>query len=682
MDFPRILEKLELAWKGEDQEVLWWSKRKDGSIFPKRLHMRKGIYFGQEVLLCSGQNIQKNYEYEQEIIRSEKKYKNLINKTIFGIIIFKDSRVVFANERALDILKYNSIKEINGFNHFQIIKSDQANLQNDREYSVLSGKDVPLLEMELIDANGDIVFVESIPSKIDFEGEECTLESFVEITDRKKVEEVTREVEEHKVDNDSLRVQLEQNRIIQRRLKNSQSYSEGIIESSLDMIFTTNITGQINKMNSAAKKKFQYEREEIIQQPFGLLLNNQKEENKITEKLNLNNSYSGDIEMRRKDGSVFPALLSVSKLFNTDGTFLGIMGISRDISEIVSKEEEIKKQASKLNSVIESSSHYFFTVNKNYRFTSFNKLYKEDVKENYNIELELFDDFFSLVKIAQERNDITKEYWKNIFDKVFKGESIKFEIERKNINGIIYYREIYVNPVVGEDGDVVEISGIGHDITQKKLNEKELTNSLKEKEILLKEVHHRVKNNMQVISSILSLQSSYVTDEHVLEVLKESRNRIAAMASIHERLYRTTNLSDIRFSSYVKDLVESLVNTYELQDTSVELVFSLDEVFLSLNRAIPCGLVLNELISNSLKYAFRGRKTGKIEISLIGKPDKISLSLADNGVGIPEGISVENTDTLGLQLVSTLVEQMEGELHLERENGTRFIISFDTKQEA
>lgn len=681
MDFPAILQKLELSWKGQDQEVLWWSKRKDNSTFPKRLHIRKGIYFGQEVLVCSGQNVQKNLDYERQILRSEKKYRNLINKTIVGIIIFRDKKVVFANERALDILKYNSISEIIGLNQYKILKFDQPNLQNDRETAIFSGKKVPLLEFELIDVNGNSVFVESIPTKIDFEGEECILESFVEITDRKKIEAVKKEVREQKVDNDSLRIQLEQNRIIQRRLQNSQSYSEGIIESSLDMIFTTDTEGKIDKINSAAKSQFQYERVDVIRKPFGLLLKDKELEKEIIEKLNISNSYSGEIRMKRKDGSTFPALLSISQFFNTEGTFLGIMGISRDITEMVSKEQEIKKQASKLTAIIESSSHYFFTVNKNYRFTSFNQLFKDDIRYNYNVDLELFDDFFSLVKIAQKRNKVEEEYWKNIFDRAFSGESVEFEVDRKNVNGVGYYREMYINPIVGERGVINEVSGIGHDITQKKLNEIELTNSLKEKEILLKEVHHRVKNNMQVISSILSLQSSYVTDDHVLEVLKESRNRIDAMASIHERLYRTTNLSDIRFSSYVKDLVESLVNTYELLDTSVELVFSLDEVFLSLNHAIPCGLILNELISNSLKYAFKGQKKGKIEITLISKLGKISLSLADDGVGIPEGINAQTTDTLGLQLVSTLVEQMEGTLYLDRQDGTKFIISFDTKPE-
>lgn len=681
MDFPKMQESIKLARAGIDQDVLWWSKRKDGSVFPKRLHIRKGIYFGQEVLMCSGQNIQEYYDYEQEILKSEQKYKNLINKTIFGVIIFTKGKIVFANERALDILKYKSIYDINGFDQSKIIKTSQLDWQQDRERSVMSGEDVPLLEFELIDSNGDSVVVESIPTKIDFDGEECILESFVEITDRKKVEEVKKQVLEHKVDNDSLRIQLEQNRVIQRRLQNSQSYSEGIIESSLDMIFTTNTKSQINKINSAAKNHFQYQQKEIIKKSFGMLFSNPKFEEEIIENLNLYNSYSGDVVMKRKDGSTFPALLSVSQLFNTEGTFLGIMGISRDITELVSKELEIKKQASKLNSVIESSSHYFFTLNRNYRFTSFNKLFKDDVKKNYNVELELFDDFFDLVKIAQDRNVLSVEYWKNIFGKAFNGESVEFEIERNSIKGETYYREIYIHPIEDENGVIEEISGIGHDVTQKKLYEIELKKSLNEKEILLKEVHHRVKNNMQVISSILSLQSSYVTDKYVLDVLMESRNRIAAMASIHERLYRTTNLSDIRFSSYVQDLVESLVNTYELSEISVEVVFSLDEVFLSLNHAIPCGLILNELISNSLKYAFKGRKAGKIEVVLISKSEKISLSLADDGVGIPKDISVENTDTLGLQLVSTLVEQMEGKLLLERNNGTKFIISFDTKQE-
>lgn len=681
MNFPEIMEKIRIAWQGIDQDFLWWSKRKDGSVFPKKLHLRKGKYFGKDVLICSGQNIEKDYEFREELVRSEKKYKDLINNILFGILIYKGTKIVFANQKALHILKYRSFEKLVGLNRNKIFNSSEFDILNKRQAAIYAGEEVGLREFQLKDYYGEYIFVESNPTLIEFEGEECVLASFVEITDRKEAEEAAKKLLKHESANDSLREQLEQNRQIQRRLQNSQSYSEGIIESSLDIIFTTDISGNINKMNSAGKKQFLFSKEDFIKKPFEMLLNDKVLADKILEKLTLSNSYSGELELKRKDGSIFPAFLSISHLFNTDGTFLGIMGVSRDISEIVAKEKEIKKQALKLNSIIETSSHFFFTLNKNYRFTSFNKLFYKDIKKNYNFEVELYDEFIRLIEEVQKTNDVEVNFWLPIFEKAFKGESSEFEIERKNIDGTAYFREIYMNPILDENGNIQEISGIGHDITQKKLNELELTNSLKEKEILLKEVHHRVKNNMQVISSILSLQSAYVTDQGVLNVLRESRNRIAAMASIHERLYRTENLSDIKFSTYIKDLAESLVNTYELSNTSVELVFSLDEVFLSLNTAIPCGLILNELISNSLKYAFEGRPAGKIEIKLISESEKISLSLADDGIGIPENIKIDKTDTLGLQLVSTLVEQIEGKLHLEQKNGTKFIISFSTNTE-
>ncbi|MBL4709857.1 MAG: PAS domain S-box protein, partial [Flavobacteriales bacterium] len=679
MDFNAAVNKVNAAWKGKDQDIFWWSKRKDGSSFPKKLHVKKGVYFGKSVLICSGKNIQNDFEYEQQLLKNEKKYKELINRTIFGTLIFKDEKVVFANQTTINILKYNDIEDLLGVHREKLFALDTDDRLLRRAEYILEGKELPLKEFEMIDAYGESVFVESKPTLIEFEGEQCVFSSFVEITDRKRVEVAEQKFMLQKSANKTLQVQLEQNRQIQRRLQNSQSYSEGVIESSLDMIFTTDIKGKINKLNSSAKKQLQLEKEDFIKKPFEILLSDKKKGIKILEQLNRTNSFSGEVNLKRKDASVFPAFLSISHLFNIDGTFMGIMGISRDISELISKENEIKKQASKLNAIIESSSHYIFTVNRNFRITSFNDLFRKDIIEKNGIEIELFDSFFDVLR--ENKEDATS-FWKEKFSDSFKGKSQKFEVKSNSIEQEPFYREIYLNPVLSENGEIEEISGIGHDTTQKKLNELELTNSLNEKEILLKEVHHRVKNNMQVISSILNLQSSYVTDQRVLDALRESQNRIRAMASIHERLYRTKNLSDIKFSSYIKDLAESLVNTYELSNTSVKLVFSLDEVFLSLNTAIPCGLILNELISNSLKYAFKDRNEGVIDIKLIREREKISLSLSDDGIGIPDNVNVENTDTLGLQLVYTLVEQIEGELKVERLNGTTFTFAFNVNMGA
>ena len=681
-DFDDVFKKINLAWEGKDQQLLWWSRRKDGSIFPKDLHLRKGVYFGKEVLMCSGRNISDEFAYEQQLIKSEKKYKDLIHKSIFGILIFKDDYIVFANNKAIELLKYNSSENLVGKHRDDVLQVENQKALEQRVNRLKEGKKVNLEEFKLITADGTTISVESMPTIIEYEGDQCILSSFVDISHRKEAESAQQKIIEAKTVNKTLKLQLEQNRLIQRRLQNSQSYSEGIIESSLDMIFTTDIKGKITKLNGAAKKELQYSDEDFIKKPFELLLKNKEKGNQILEALNKKNAFSGEIEMLRKDETFFTAFLSISYLFNTDGTFLGIMGVSRDISDILSKEQEIKDQASKLTSIIESSSHLFFTVNKNYRITSFNKLFKQDIKDKYDIEMELFDDFFKLYKDKEEEEkEQLKESWLAKFNTAFNGDSTKFEVEREATDGSHFFREIYLNPIYSEEGNIEEVSGIGHDTTQKKLYEIELRNSLNEKEILLKEVHHRVKNNMQVISSILNLQSAYVKDESILSVLRESQNRISAMASIHERLYRTKNFSDIKFSAYVRNLAESLVNTYELSKTSVELSFSLDEVFLTLNTAIPCGLIINELISNSLKYAFVGRDRGKIEISLRQRQNKVTLTISDNGMGMPEAINMNNTDTLGLQLVSTLVEQIDGTIKLNKKKGTSFSIEFNTNLE-
>lgn len=401
-----------------------------------------------------------------------------------------------------------------------------------------------------------------------------------------------------------------------------------------------------------------------------------KEESRnVLKELNKNNSFSGNINLKKRDGSVFPAFLSISYLYSTRGSFLGIMGITRDISEIILKEQEIKEQASKLNSIIESSSHYFFSINREFKFTSFNQLYINDVKEKMNLDIKFKDDYFLLLKGKENEEELIK-FWKKKFEIAFNGGSTNFELERKTVWGEPFYREIFLNPIYGEDGFIEEVSGIGHDTTDKKRNEIALKKSLEEKDVLLKEVHHRVKNNMQVISSILNLQSAYVTDKATLSALKDSQNRIRSMAAIHERLYRTSNFSDIKFSSYVKDLAESILSTYELSNISVELVFSLDEVFLTLDTAIPCGLIINELLSNSLKYAFKDRKYGLINIALHQHNGLVKMTISDNGIGISDKIDIRKSETLGLQLVNTLVDQIEGTISMKVDGGTIYTIEF------
>jgi two-component sensor histidine kinase len=206
--------------------------------------------------------------------------------------------------------------------------------------------------------------------------------------------------------------------------------------------------------------------------------------------------------------------------------------------------------------------------------------------------------------------------------------------------------------------------------------EKKLIESVKEKEVLLKEVHHRVKNNLQVINSILNLQSSYVKDEETLQIIIESQNRIRSMSFIHESLYQTKDFTHISFDNYITTLIKNLVQSYEVRANQIELDLVIEKVDLALDQAIPCGLILNELITNALKYAYPDGEKGVISIKVNSKGSDIQMSVKDYGVGLPKGLNIAESDSLGLSLVDTLVSQLEGECTVKTDNGTEFLIIF------
>lgn len=207
-----------------------------------------------------------------------------------------------------------------------------------------------------------------------------------------------------------------------------------------------------------------------------------------------------------------------------------------------------------------------------------------------------------------------------------------------------------------------------------------LVESVEEKEILLKEVHHRVKNNLQVINSILNLQSSYVEDPKTLEIINESQNRIRSMSYIHESLYQTKDFGAINFADYITNLVQNLVHSYQLYQNKIDLKLNIEPVKLALDQAIPCGLILNELVSNALKYAYPDAEKGQIVIDVYEKNGRLSIGVQDFGIGLPPDFKIENSESLGLSLVHTLVDQLDGELELKRLGGTKFLITFE-KQE-
>ncbi|MGE5139856.1 MAG: sensor histidine kinase [Rudaea sp.] len=215
------------------------------------------------------------------------------------------------------------------------------------------------------------------------------------------------------------------------------------------------------------------------------------------------------------------------------------------------------------------------------------------------------------------------------------------------------------------------------ELAERKRAEAEVETSLKEKEIMLKEIHHRVKNNLQVVSSLLNLEAGRIKDKEMIQILKESQSRIRSMALIHEKLYRSKDLAHVDFDGYVRDLAAYLFRTYKSNVGPVDLIIDIHDAMLSIDRAIPCGLIINELISNALKYAFPEGRGGYIRVGL-QRPSaaELLLQVSDNGVGFPEGVDFRNTESLGMQLVSTLTTQLGGTLDLDPAAGTSFKVTF------
>jgi two-component sensor histidine kinase len=217
-----------------------------------------------------------------------------------------------------------------------------------------------------------------------------------------------------------------------------------------------------------------------------------------------------------------------------------------------------------------------------------------------------------------------------------------------------------------------EILAIVRDITERKKAEEARKN-----ELLLKEIHHRVKNNLQVISSLLYLQSKKVEDKEIVEMFKESQDRVKSMAMAHEKLYMSDEMGKIDIKDYIRDITASLFQSYELYSNSAKLSLDIDKVLLDIDTAIPCGLIINELVTNSLKHAFPDGNNGRIFIEFHMENNKYKLVVGDNGKGLPENLDIRNTETLGLKLITTLVNQIDGIIDLNRIGGTIFSITFE-----
>lgn len=293
---------------------------------------------------------------------------------------------------------------------------------------------------------------------------------------------------------------------------------------------------------------------------------------------------------------------------------------------------------------------------------------------------------YKLVEVNTDSLSELKDYENKSIDEAIPDISMKPHylnaLEGKKVSFEKQYKDKYflvkVLPVTNDINEIFAGMVLFQDITEDKKAEVKIKASLKEKELLLKEIHHRVKNNLQIISSLLNLQSSYIKDKESLEIFRESQNRVKSMALIHEELYKTANLSRIDFKKYSENLINYLYQSYRLVSRMVEFRIESNDIFLDIETAIPLGLIISELVSNSLKYAFKSTdQIGQINIKLSKLEKYYELIVSDNGIGLPKDFNFKNTNTLGSQLVISLTEQIDGEITIDSSEGAKFIIKFE-----
>lgn len=418
-------------------------------------------------------------------------------------------------------------------------------------------------------------------------------------------------------------------------------------------------------------------------------------ENKVSERTDelakTNKQLVSEIEERKKTEKILNQY--TTKLQTLEEIYKGIISSKSPV-------EIFKDSARKINSnlvkIARSSSAIFDYPN------SSAVLYAFDFRENNILETQErfpLKSFSSYIKLQDSDffwvEDLTNKNDKSEMEKLVLNNGIKSYIcvalkYQGQLIGELNFA--FAEPKKFEQytlDTILEISNqIAVAIVQLSLEEKlkqhadDLQISLREKEVLLKEIHHRVKNNLQIITSLLYLQSSKIEDVTTLDIFKDSQNRVKSIALVHEKLYQSKDLANIDFSDYLKNLSNFIFSTYKLNITGLNIEFQLDDVYLSVEVAVPLGLLMNEFLSNALKYAFSGDEVNEkvdpkilIKLKKIGE-DIIELTVSDNGIGLPDNFDIETSESLGLKLVTNLVQQINGKLELHPKNYTEFKITF------
>ena len=470
--------------------------------------------------------------------------------------------------------------------------------------------------------------------------------------------------------------------------------ADDILSTMNEALVLLNPGGEVVTTNQAARSMLGYSAADLKGKHLETIFADPSAAYKIMSEIILLKAKSYDCVLKTKEGGTVDVLFSCS-LIHQDEKLSGVVCVARDVREQLQARAEIEKSEARYRDIVEKAGIAILVDNRDGSFRYFNKrfadLFGYSVKEMEGKSIQTLvhpDDVGWVIGYHDSR---------------FRGEKAppRYEFRGVRKDGSVVHLEIDVT-VLRERGKVAGTRSYIWDITaRKKIDEQlrkaqteletrvrertedlvrtneALENALAEKEVLLREIQHRVKNNLQVISSIINLQSQHAGDNHTRAVLEESRSRIQSMTMVYEQLYHAEDLNRIDFRKYVQDLTRALHASHHADHGAIVLNTDVDDFQLDIGTAIPCGLIISELLLNALKYAFPNNTEGKIDVAFrAGEKMECTLIVRDSGVGLPEGLDLESSSTLGLQLVRALVDQLEGSIQIVRKNGAEFIIKF------
>jgi PAS domain S-box-containing protein len=471
-------------------------------------------------------------------------------------------------------------------------------------------------------------------------------------------------------------------KVTEKALLESEKKYRALFELSPDYVLLLGTNGRILDLNHAAEDDIGLSREKLIGKHFNdvaipFIDQSMSKEDLMSRFVNHNQHDTFQMEVINEGVSRYTEIHN-APLMN-EGKIYAIQIIARDITKrkkaeiaLIESKERLATLNTYLEAIINASPFAIIDLSPD---GSVKSLWNPAAENIYGWKK---DEVLGKPLPFVTENKKTEQ--DNLMSKVLLGESISgVEMERIRKDGNLIYTMMAAAPLKDFDGNTLGIVSTSADISDMVMAEKQIKASLEEKEVLIKEIHHRVKNNLQIISSLISLQASYTSEPEAQKMFQESKNRIRSMALIHEKLYLSDDLARIDFNEYLHSLVNMLLQFFKNKSSYIELEVNCDNIYFDIDTAISLGLIVNELLSNCFKHAFREGESGKVNIELHSVDNGYELIVADNGIGFPENLDFYKTDSLGLQIVQTLTIQLKGALELDRNNGTKFNIIFPAK---